>query len=80
MKQERCEEAVKTIDLSHPTLRRGATINKITGRSGLSSGLCHFSANFIVSKLLKNRHTERGPRVHKAHQKGGVPLVEGPNI
>ena len=53
-KQERWEEAVNSIDISHPCRKTWSTINKLTGRSGRSSHLCSVSANSIASQFVKN--------------------------
>jgi len=47
-KQERWEEAVKSIDFSHSSHKALRTINKLTSRSGRSYGLCP------ASQLVKN--------------------------
>jgi len=59
--QERWEEAVNSIDLSHSSRKAWSTISKLTGRSGRSSRLCPVSANSIASQLVK----------HGAHRTGG---------
>jgi len=53
-KQERWEQAVNSIDVSHSSRKAWRTINKLTGRSGRSSSLCPVSANSIPSQLVKN--------------------------
>ena len=53
-KQERWEEAVNSIDVSHSSRKVWSTINKLTGRSGRSSRVCPVSANSFASQLVKN--------------------------
>jgi len=53
-KQERWEEAINSIDFSHSSRKAWRTINKLTGRSGLSSRVCPVSSNTIASQLVKN--------------------------
>jgi len=52
----RWEEAVNSIDFSYSSRKAWRTINKLTGRSGRSSHLCHVSANFIASQLKNGAH------------------------
>jgi len=59
-KQERWEEAVKSIDLSHSSCKAWRTINKLTGRSGRFFRQCPISANSI--SLLKNGAHRNGDR------------------
>ena len=49
------EEAVNSIKFSDSSRKAWSTINKLTGRSGCSSHLCHVSTNLIASQLVKNR-------------------------
>jgi len=51
--KKRWKEAVNSIDLSHSSRKAWRTLNKLTGRSGLSSRLCPVSANSIASQLVK---------------------------
>jgi len=53
-KQEQWKEGVNSINLSHSSRKVWITINKLTGRSGLSSCLCSISTNSIASKLMKS--------------------------
>jgi len=53
-KQERCNEAVNSIDFLHSSRKAWRTINKLTGRSGRSFHQCPVSANSIASQLVKN--------------------------
>jgi len=50
----RREEAVNSIDLLHSSCKAWRTINKLTGRPGRCSRLCHVSTNSIASQLVKN--------------------------
>ena len=61
-KKERWEEAVNSIDFSHSSRKAWRTIDKHTGRSGLSSRLCPVSANSIASQLVKNGAHRTGGR------------------
>ena len=53
-KPEWWEEAVNSIDFSHSIRKAWRTTNKLTGRSGRSSGVCPVSQNSIASQLVKN--------------------------
>ena len=69
-KQERWEEAVNSIDFSHSSRKAWRTIDKLTGRSGSSSGLCPVSANSIASQLVEDG----------AHKTGGLESTRLVNI
>jgi len=53
-KQEPWEEAVNSMNFSYSRRKTCSTLNKLTGRPGLSSLLCPVSANSIASQLVKN--------------------------
>jgi len=61
-KQERWEEAVNSINVSHSSRKAWRTINKLTGRYGRSTRLCPVSANSIASQLVKNGAYRTGYR------------------
>jgi len=61
-KQERWEKALNSIDFSHSSGKAWRTINKLTGRSGLSSRFCSVSANSTPSQLVKNGENRTGHR------------------
>ena len=48
--KERWKEAVNSINFSLSSYKAWRTINKLTGRCGRSSCLCHVSANSIASQ------------------------------
>jgi len=52
--QERWEEAIKFIDVSHSSRKAWRTINKLTGRFGHSFHQCPASQLVIASQLVKN--------------------------
>ena len=62
-KRERWKEAVNSINFSHSSRKAWRTINKLTGRSGRSSRLCHVSTNSIAPQLVKNGAHRTGERV-----------------
>jgi len=69
-KQERWEEAVNSIDFSHPSRKAWRTINKLTGRSGRSFHQCPVLANSIATQLVKNG-------AHKTWERKSTRLVQG---
>jgi len=82
-KQERREEAVNSIDLSHSNPKARRTI---TGRSGRSSRVCPVSANSIASQLVKNgayKTSDREPTKLVSKQLSDlwkIPTPEGHSI
>jgi len=61
-KQERWEEAVNSMELSHSSPKAWRTINKLTGKPGRSFRQCPVSANSITLQLVKNGAHRTGDR------------------
>ena len=80
-KQERWEEAVKSIDFSHPSHKAWSTINKLTGRSGRYSPCAPSRQTPSLRNLWSTEGDTQdwGARVYQARQQGAVQPMQGPN-